>query len=142
MRRVFTFISLFLLVQAGIAQNKIKNYHEVIDRFYHYFSDESSVNPSGGLILDMGSRSAGRVAFNIKHVSISMEKLPERPGCADICPPMTLIKFKCNEGKECITDPAFEKLGKTSKSSITYNIDKGTEAYNFLLELQQYFKTK
>lgn len=142
MRRFLSFLTLFLVIHIGNAQNDMKNFQDVISGFYNFFSEESFVNPSGNVILDMGAASAGRVTFNIKDVSISMEELPERPGCADICPPTTLINFRCNDFKKCIADPAFEKMGRSARGAITYDINRGKEAYHFLLQLQKYFVNK
>lgn len=142
MKQFFTLLLILFLAQTGIAQNNLNNYQDVVTKFYEYFSDESSVNPSGGLILDMGSASTGRISFNVKNVSISIKELPERPGCADICPPEFLITFRCNNKSKCVVDPAMEEFGGSKEGSIIYGIERGKEAYHFLLQLQTYFKNK
>lgn len=135
---------LFFLVcsSAFYAQNSQNEFVSLLYEFNDFFGEESFMNPSGRMVLDMGAASAGRVEFNIRDVSISMEEVPERPGCADVCPPMTLIYFKCNGKVKCVSDPIVQEAGTWYEGRITYGIEHGREAYLFLLKAQRYFKER
>lgn len=85
----------------------------------------------------MGAASAGRVSGNLKNVILSIEYKPERPGCADICPPMEIIHFNCLNGKNCIEDPAFKNDGKYESGMITFeDLEIGRKTYKLLREIQ------
>lgn len=91
----------------------------------------------GNFSFDMGAASAGRVSGNLRDVILSIEYQPERPGCADICPPMEIIHFNCLNGKNCIEDPAMKDLGKYESGMITFvNLEMGRKTYKLLREIQ------
>ena len=91
----------------------------------------------GNFSFDMGSASAGRVSGNLKDVTLSIEHKPERPGCADVCPPMKIIHFNCLNGNKCVKDPAFPKLGSHSQGVITFEkLEAGKSTYNLLYTIQ------
>lgn len=91
----------------------------------------------GNFSFDMGSASAGRVSGNLKDVLLRIEHKPERPGCADICPPMEIIHFNCLNNSECLKDPAFPKMGSYSQGVITFeNLEVGKRTYKLLYKIQ------
>lgn len=95
----------------------------------------------GNFSFDMGSASAGRVSGNLKDIIISIEHKPERPGCADICPPTEIIHFKCLNGNKCVKDPAFPKMGSHSQGVISFeNLKLGKTTYKLLSEIQNKIK--
>lgn len=106
--------------------------------------DIIKVDKSGNFSFDMGSASSGRISGNLKDVIISIEHKPERPGCADICPPMEIIHFQCINGDKCVTDPAFSKtLGYYSNGSISFgNLLNGKKTYQLLSDLQKTIKVQ
>lgn len=97
------------------------------------------IDKYGNFSFDMGSASAGRVSGNLKDVTISIEHSPERPGCADVCPPMEIIHFKCINGKKCVTDTADSKLyGYLNQGVITFqNLKNGKKTYKLLSIIQE-----
>lgn len=102
------------------------------------------VNNRGDFSFDMGSASAGRVSGNLNEVIISIEHKPERPGCADICPPMKIIYFECKNGGKCVTDPADPEIyGYFKKGSISFgNLLNGEKTYELLFEIQKAIKVQ
>ena len=91
------------------------------------------INNKGDFSLDMGSASAGRVSGNLKDVSLKIEHKPKRPGCADVCPPMEILYFKCVNTNKCLKDPALPKMGSYSQSSISFtNLETGKAAFKLL----------
>lgn len=98
--------------------------------------NDSNIDVYGNFSIDMGSASAGRVMGNLKDVYLSIEHLPERPGCADICPEMVIIHFRCYDGKKCLTDPAFKEF-YSDESGISFeNIKNGKRVYNLLQKIK------
>lgn len=93
----------------------------------------------GNFSFDMGSASVGRISGNLKDVIINIEHKPERPGCADVCPPMEIIHFKCINGKKCVTDPADPKLyGYFNQGVISFeNLENGKKTYKLLSIIQK-----
>ncbi len=93
----------------------------------------------GNFSFDMGSASAGRVSGNLKDVIISIEHKPERPGCADICPPMEIIHFRCVNGRKCVTDPADpESFGYFNEGVISFdNLKMGRNTYKLLSTIKK-----
>ena len=104
-------------------------------------SDENTtvqIDNYGNFSFDMGSASAGRVSGNLKDVILSIEYVPERPGCADICPEMELIHFRCINGNKCVTDPADPKMyGYFERGLISFdNLEIGKKTYKLLARIQ------
>lgn len=97
----------------------------------------TSINSEGDFSIDMGAASAGRVSGNLKDVNLSIEYLPEMPGCADICPEMAVISFKCKSKTECLSDPTLMEF-RTERSGITIaNKDRGAYIYDLLIRIQK-----
>ncbi|MDT8346271.1 MAG: hypothetical protein RQ756_00600 [Flavobacteriaceae bacterium] len=59
---------------------------------------KASIDSKGNFSFGMGSASAVRVAGNLKEIELNTEYLPERPGCADICPRQLLFILNVNLG--------------------------------------------
>ncbi len=117
------------------AKNTIKS--DIIE-FKKLFSGDITtvqLNTKGDFSFDMGSASAGRVSGNLRSVEIIMEHIPERPGCADICPEMILIRFECKNDKNCVTDPAFSNTYYDSGAISITNIELGRESYRLLRKI-------
>ena len=95
---------------------------------------DADIDSLANFSFDMGSASAGRISGNLRKVFISMEILPERTGCADICPEMVVIHFKCENNQRCISDPADPKLyGYYNEGVITFeNLETGERVYQLL----------
>ncbi|NLN25766.1 MAG: hypothetical protein GX163_09025 [Bacteroidetes bacterium] len=98
---------------------------------------DSTVDIYGNFSIDMGSASSGRVTGNLLDVALDVEHLPERPGCADICPEMIVIHFKCQNNTNCITDPAFRDFFSDEGSISFVNIEKGKRIYDLLIAIQK-----
>ena len=111
---------------------------ELESKFDGVYSD-ADIDNLGNFKFDMGSASGGRVSGKLSEVFITMEILPERPGCADICPEMAVIHFKCINDKDCVTDPADPQMyGYFKEGVITFhNIDNGREVYTLLNDLKE-----
>lgn len=97
---------------------------------------ECSINKHGKISIDNGSMSAGRVEFYIAEVDISMEEKPEEPGCADVCPPRTIISFHCTGRDNCIKDPAMDF--EYSSGILEYGVEHGKKAFEFLIDFQNF----
>ena len=98
---------------------------------------DTKIGSNGDFSFDMGSASSGRVSGNLKEVDIVIEYLPERPGCADICPEMAVIYFKCKYNKKCVSDPGFISGGSYSSGSISFqNLKLGSEIFDLLNKIQ------
>lgn len=97
----------------------------------------SSFNSKGNFSIDMGAASAGRVKGNLKDVNLHLEFLPERPGCADVCPEMAVIYFKCKFGN-CIEDPNVPQLGKHNEGAISFQgLNTGKKVFQLLSRVQK-----
>lgn len=98
---------------------------------------DSNVGVYGDFSIDLGSASAGRVMGNLRDVYLSIEHLPKRPGCADICPEMIVIHFNCYDGKKCVTDPAFKEFYSNSGVISFSNIENGKMIYDLLQNIKK-----
>lgn len=97
---------------------------------------DSNIDVYGNFSIDMGSASSGRVMGNLKEIELDNELLPERPGCADICPETFVIHFFCIENKKCLTDPAFREF-TSEKGFISFeNIEYGKRFYELLMNIK------
>lgn len=131
-----------LFTSALTAQKVIKDFDDAKIYFHGLFDEPSSLDEYGNVEIDMGAASAGRVKFRISDVIISMEERPEEPGCADICPPRTLITITCKKS-ECISDPALVELPKSKTGVIQiHNINRGKKVFSFLKELQEFLRNE
>jgi hypothetical protein len=92
---------------------KVQIVKDLLNRVYA----ETKIDELGNVEIDMGSASSGRVGFNLGKVHVNYEERPEEPGCADICPPRALLKFKCLNS-DCISDPAMPDFDKTGTGVI------------------------
>lgn len=97
---------------------------------------KTSIDSNGYFSFDMGAASAGRVSGNLKDVNLSIQYLPVRPGCADICPEMALVIFECKFGKECLGDPTFSKIKSETGTISLVNLDIASLLYDFLKRIQ------
>lgn len=96
----------------------------------------TSIDSEGNFSIDMGAASVGRVSGNLKDVNLSIEYLPEMPGCADICPERAVISFKCKSKTECLADPTLMEF-RTERSGITIaNKDRGGYVFDLLIRIQ------
>lgn len=107
-----------------------------IEEFNKLLND-SNIDVYGNFSFDMGSASVGRIMGNLKSVYLSIEHLPERPGCADICPEMIIIHFRCYEAEKCLTDPAFKEFDNDYKTISFSNIETGKKVYNLLQRIKE-----
>ena len=116
---------------------KRKDLNSDIAIFNNLFTDYESivVSQNGDFIFDMGSASAGRIAGNLNDLTLRLEHLPERRGCADFCPEMILIHFNCKNGKKCISDPATPNYSTNSGTISIANIDLGKRSFNLLKKI-------
>tara|TARA_A100000171_G_C2139729_1_gene153942 strand:- start:2672 stop:3244 length:573 start_codon:yes stop_codon:yes gene_type:complete len=98
----------------------------------HSKSENIKVQYNGDFVIDMGSASSGRVAGNLKNLNLSFEHLPERPGCADVCPEMIVIKFDCKLRKKCISEPTMSDFYSDSGTISIANISVGKKTFELL----------
>lgn len=123
------------------AETQGYDFNNYLKEFEYFFgTEESDLKKNGQVVLNLGSASSGRYAFNIRNVEFTIETRNEEPGCADICPPRTLLNIKCIEEANCIIDPSFPSLRQSSAIAELIPMEKGIEAYLFLLKLKEYFK--
>lgn len=97
---------------------------------------KTSIDSNGYFSFDMGAASVGRVTGNLKEVNVSIQYLPEQPGCADICPEMALIIFKCKFGIECVSDPYFTEIKSKGGTISLVNLDTASLLYDLLKRIQ------
>lgn len=116
--------------QQNNTQQNIQELLYILDGEKQYLDD------SGEFLFDMGSASAGRVAGNLKDVTIHMEHKPERPGCADICPEMIIITFKCKGNKDCTYNPEFPEFIADIGVITFIDIKAGKKSYQLLKDIQ------
>jgi len=143
MRNFLTILSIFILF-SGCKDNVDKQYselNELISELESHFDNDyndADIDNLGNFKFDMGSASSGRVSGKLTEVFISMEILPERPGCADICPEMAVIHFKCDAEKKCVTDPADPQLyGYHNEGVINFeNLENGQKVYSLLNKIK------
>ncbi|WP_158963436.1 hypothetical protein [Myroides fluvii] len=90
------------------------------------------IKSNGDFYFDSGSASAGRIAGNLKDVDITIEYLPEQPGCADICPEMAIISFKCKFNNNCLIDPAFPELERNSGITTIVDLEIASKVFDLL----------
>lgn len=138
-----TLIILCLIALASCNDNQ-KNFktdsliNELESKLNGEYTD-ADIDKLGNFKFDMGSASAGRVSGKLSEVFISMEILPSRPGCADICPEMAIIHFKCPNNVKCVTDPADPKAyGYFNEGVITFeNLEIAKDVYNLLNNIKK-----
>jgi len=143
MKNILILLSLTLLISS--CKNKAEETvtkKDLIIKLESHFNTEYSdadIDNLGNFKFDMGSASAGRVFGNLRDVFITMEILPERPGCADVCPEMAVIHFKCENNQKCVTDPANPQLyGYFDEGIITFvNLETAKEVYQLLNEIKK-----
>jgi hypothetical protein len=98
----------------------------------------SQFDSQGNFSIDMGAASTGRVKGNLKKVDLRIEFLPERPGCADVCPEMAVIYFKCKYGVKCIEDPNVPQFDKHNEGAISFQgLDTGLKVFQLLGRVQK-----
>ncbi|NCO62694.1 MAG: hypothetical protein GW849_02310 [Flavobacteriia bacterium] len=96
----------------------------------------STFDSQGNFSIDTGAASTGRVQGNLKQVNLSIEYLPIRPGCADICPEMAIIRFKCKFGN-CLNDPNMQNF-KSDESAISFDgLETGKKVYELMKRIQK-----
>ncbi|MGB0431340.1 MAG: hypothetical protein ACPGLV_12770 [Bacteroidia bacterium] len=120
---------------------KFQSFNEYSVYFHGLFDNnlgECSIDQYGNISIDNGSASAGRVSFRIIDVEISKEERPEEPGCADVCPPRTIISFDCKGGGDCVSDPG---MGYKNKGGVlVYSVERGKMVYDFLIDFKKFVK--
>lgn len=97
----------------------------------------STFDSRGNFSIDTGSASSGRVQGNLKDVNLSIQYLPERPGCADICPEMAVINFKCKYDTNCIKDPLISNYSGNESSISFMGLDTGKKVFELLSSIQK-----
>lgn len=120
---------------ATAAAVKNEKAHTTINELKNLLPD-SNIDIYGNFSIDLGSASSGRVMGNLNEVALDVEHLPERPGCADICPEMIVIHFICHNNTDCITDPALREFAVDEGSISFVNIEKGKRIYDLLMAIQ------
>lgn len=133
------FLILSLLSLKLNAQIEITDFEDASIYFDGLFRETSKLDDYGNVIIDMGSASAGRVAFRITDVDIEMEEREEEPGCADICPPRILITFKCRKS-ECVYDPIMSDSKYNTGVIEFQNLKRGRKAFRYLKELKRFIQ--
>ncbi|RLJ69066.1 hypothetical protein CLV86_0459 [Lacinutrix venerupis] len=143
MRNLIIIASIFFFLQACKEDSKNKNSElkELITEVESYFEGEVSdadIDNLGNFKFDTGAASTGRVSGKLSKVFISLEIIPEHPGCADICPEMALIHFKCENETKCVTDPADpQTYGYFNEGVISFeNLETGKKVYSLLNEIK------
>ncbi len=139
LRHILLCSSILLFSTHSYAQMKINDFQDAEIYFNGLFDSNSEIDDYGNISIDMGSASAGRVLLRITDVNITMTEKKERPGCADICPPMILINFECRKSK-CISDPYLKDIySQTGVISFT-DLQKGKKAFEYLKSVKSYFQ--
>ena len=143
MRNIILIASLFFFLQSCKEESKSKKseLNELITEVESYFEGDISdadIDNLGNFKFDSGAASTGRVSGKLSKVFITLEILPERPGCADICPEMALIHFKCENDTKCVTDPANPQFyGYFNEGVISFeNLETGKKVYSLLNEIK------
>ncbi|MFT7234041.1 MAG: hypothetical protein ACI8TA_003270 [Cyclobacteriaceae bacterium] len=95
----------------------------------------------GNIVIDMGTASQGRVKMRITDVEITKEDRPSEPGCADICPPRTIITFSCIKAP-CVSDPAIDGYVGESGSITIGSHKRGQKVYDFLLAYKKFVENE
>ena len=97
---------------------------------------DAASDPSGNITIDMGSASAGRCKFNVNDVALALEMRDEEPGCADICPPRTIITAVCAQGP-CSSDIMVGREKHSSCSFTVFDQALGLHVYETLRIMQR-----
>ncbi|PKA82450.1 hypothetical protein ATE92_0579 [Ulvibacter sp. MAR_2010_11] len=145
MRNVIVILSVFIFLNAckekENANTKEPELKELITELEGLFDGviyNADIDNFGNFKFDTGAARTGRVSGKLSEVFISLEILPERPGCSDICPEMAIIHFKCEKNEKCVTDPADPQLyGYRNEGVISFdNIENGQKVYRLLNEIK------
>lgn len=118
---------------------KVEKVNSDIKSIFKLLNDDiikTSIDSNGFFSFDMGTASAGRATGNLKDVNVSIQYLPEQPGCADICPEMALIIFECKFGIECVSDSYFTDIKSKEGSISLVNLDTASLLYDLLKRIQ------
>ena len=138
MIKKITLLSLLISINS-IAQIKINDFDDAKIYFDGIFQEDSQLDDYGNTYINMGSASSGRVYVRITDVNIHMEERKEEPGCADICPPRTIITLKCRKSN-CARDPLSSNDAYESSTIVFDNIKRGKKAFEYLKALKEFFR--
>jgi hypothetical protein len=127
-----------------IEKTEVKELITEVESYFDGVTSDGDIDNLGNFKFDTGAASTGRVSGNLSNVFISLEILPERPGCADICPETAIIHFKCENGTNCVTDPFDPQLsGYHNEGAISFqNLETGKKVYTLLNQIKNKLHSK
>lgn len=149
MKKILLITTVLFTLQAckketTIEKSDVKELITEVESYFDGVTSDGDIDNFGNFKFDTGAASTGRVSGNLSNVFISLEILPERPGCADVCPETAIIRFKCDNGKNCVTDPFDPQLsGYHNEGAISFqNLETSKKVYTLLNQIKNKLNSK